>query len=101
MNIFDQLLGELRLIRQHIQTMPTRQDLDDALTALLSSFSDLTNALTTLATAIANLPQQGNPDFTAEIGQVQQAAADVAAAQASVTSDITALNPPPPPAPQP
>ena len=76
--------------------MPTRAELDTALTALVGSFTDLTTALNALAAAIAGLPQPGSEDFTAEIGQVQQAAASVATAQQSVNDDITALNPPPP-----
>jgi hypothetical protein len=88
-----------RIATRILKTMPTRADLDAALAALVSSFNDLSTALTALAAAIANLPPPGNPDFTDEIGQVQQAAASVAAAQQSVNDDIAALNPPPPPKP--
>jgi hypothetical protein len=96
-NVLVEINQTLKEIKGVLSNMPTRADLDAALTALVASFTGLSTDLQTLTAAIAALPKPGTEDFTAEIGQVQQAATAVTASQASVDADIAALNPPPPP----
>ena len=78
-----------------------RAALDAVLASLVTNIGNLTTALASLATAIANLPKPGSEDFTPEIGQVQSSMDAVTAANTSVQNDLTALNPPPPPTPNP